>query len=647
MKTKKFILFLFTLFFSLAYGKEENWILDFNEYFNSELTEDNIEITTAEIEEINENLAFLYENPININSATREQLEKIPFLKHSQIENLLEYIFDYGPLESIYELILIEGFDLYTIKNCLPLLTLYKVEKREKFSIKKAFKYGKSHLTLYSSGTLQKKEGYKNGKYLGKPYSLYLKYYFKHKNMSFGFLGSKSEGEPFDFKYNKGFDFYSCHLYFSDISKYIKTIAIGDYKMVFGQGLVFKSSSNFSNASIENAIISSDNIRPSYSTSETGYYRGAAIQIGGKKLSFSLLSSFTYYNKSEGYHRTLNDFEKRYKSPSYMVGSNINYTYKYFKIGFSGYYDFYDKWFNAGIDYRFRIGRFLFAGETAFDKNFKFATINSVTFSCNDFISVCSLFRYYPLGYRTKYGNAYSKNSHTDETGLYVGIDVTPFKKIKLEAYMDVYRISFIKTNINKPSVGFKFNIKTIYKPDDNNTCYLRYNVYSKEKNISNNDLVKKTGITYRHNITLNYNISLKENFSFNANIISSVFKVDSLNNSNRLSYGFMVSSYGSWFAKKGRFSITAGAAFFDIPFYDNVIYFYEPSLHYTFSSPQYYGIGARFFFLLKIAPVKGMTIDFKVSNIYYVDREDIGSGNEKINGRNKTQISGILSYTF
>jgi hypothetical protein len=35
------------------------------------------------------------------------------------------------------------------------------------------------------------------------------------------------------------------------------------------------------------------------------------------------------------------------------------------------------------------------------------------------------------------------------------------------------------------------------------------------------------------------------------------------------------------------------------------------------------------------------------VSNIYYVDREDIGSGNEKINGRNKTQISGILSYTF
>ena len=41
------------------------------------------------------------------------------------------------------------------------------------------------------------------------------------------------------------------------------------------------------------------------------------------------------------------------------------------------------------------------------------------------------------------------------------------------------------------------------------------------------------------------------------------------------------------------------------------------------------------------------MNIDIKVDNTYYIDRNEIGSGNEKIKGNNKTVINGVFSYKF
>ena len=46
---------------------------------------------------------------LNLNTATRDQLEEFSFLSSKQIENLLEYRFDYKEFLTIYELNLIEG----------------------------------------------------------------------------------------------------------------------------------------------------------------------------------------------------------------------------------------------------------------------------------------------------------------------------------------------------------------------------------------------------------------------------------------------------------------------------------------------------------------------------------------------------------
>ena len=52
----------------------------------------------------------------------------------------------------------------------------------------------------------------------------------------------KDRGEEFFTGSNKqGFDFYSAHLFIKDYNRTIKAIAIGDYAVSFGQGLILYS----------------------------------------------------------------------------------------------------------------------------------------------------------------------------------------------------------------------------------------------------------------------------------------------------------------------------------------------------------------------------------------------------------------------
>lgn len=622
-------------------------MVDLQRAIDSDISDEVVDIAIEEVEDMKEQLSFIASNPININTATRDELEALPFLSVTQVENLLEYIFDYGELKSIYELSLIKGWNGSTLMMSVPFLTVKPVIKEHKFSFKDIGRFGKSSVYVRAGGTLQKRKGYENGKYLGKPYSLLTKFYFKHKDFSVGLLGSKSEGEPFDFKYNKGFDFYSSHIAFMNISKHIKGVYIGDYRLQFGQGLIFKSTSSFSTSAFTNSIIYSDNIKPSYSSSETGYFRGIALAFGGKSFNINLMTSHTQYNKNEGYHRTESDFEKRYQTPSYMLGGNFSFFGRYYKIGFTGYYDFYDKAFNVGVDYRFRIKFFNFAGEVAIDRNLKVATINSMSVYCNDKVSLITLFRYYPLGFHTKFGNAYSRNSVTDETGFAIGVETSPFKNWKFNFIADIFNISFTKYNVNKPSVGFIFNFKAFYSTSENNSGYFKYNVLCREKNFNSDASLKKTGTYFKHSFSLNYNLILKERITIKSTLSSSVYAFDSLSNNLHLTYGYMLSFAGGWRTLNNLFSFLSGATFFDIPDYDNRIYNYEPSVLYSYASEQYYGIGCRFFLVLKFIPVKGLNIEFKTSDTYFIDRNVIGSGNDEIKGNHKSQFLGVVRYNF
>ncbi|MBP9983787.1 MAG: helix-hairpin-helix domain-containing protein, partial [Prevotella sp.] len=56
-------------------------------------------------------LSELASHPININTATREDLESIPFLSSQQVESIMEYMYKYHSMQSLGELHMITNLD--------------------------------------------------------------------------------------------------------------------------------------------------------------------------------------------------------------------------------------------------------------------------------------------------------------------------------------------------------------------------------------------------------------------------------------------------------------------------------------------------------------------------------------------------------
>ena len=96
---KKIYFIIIIVFISLS-GKaqtEHSWGKYLDELY--QFDDDNI----SSREDVFEVLTELEQHPININTATRDDLERIPFLNATQIEDLLAYVYQYLSLIHISE----------------------------------------------------------------------------------------------------------------------------------------------------------------------------------------------------------------------------------------------------------------------------------------------------------------------------------------------------------------------------------------------------------------------------------------------------------------------------------------------------------------------------------------------------------------
>ena len=87
-----------------------------------------------------EELSNRMQEPVNLNVATREQLEQFPFLSDIQIEHLLAYIYIHGQMKTIYELQLVEEMDRQTIQYLLPFVCIKAINNEPAFRWKSLLK---------------------------------------------------------------------------------------------------------------------------------------------------------------------------------------------------------------------------------------------------------------------------------------------------------------------------------------------------------------------------------------------------------------------------------------------------------------------------------------------------------------------------
>ena len=666
-----------------AASTTEQIIADIFEKFTAESEE------TIDYESFYDDLMFCAENPINLNQTNREELEKLQFLSEIQIENILSYAYENGNLKTIYELQLIEGLDMTDIRRMLPFVKLGEVnDYRTKFYWNDLLTYGKNEFLFRLDKGLETKEGYQflpnedvnahatNPKlYIGNELYNSLKYRFHYKDrIQFGFSGEKDAGEQFWGTANQGYDFYSFHAQLNNFGKF-KTIVLGDFRANFGQGLVLHPEFGMGkSAYVLNVTPRSSGLKKYSSTDEYNFFRGGGVTL---KLGKFDVSAF-YSNKmidgdtvngafstiiKTGYHRTLDELSKKLTVNQQIIGGNMTYTNMNLQVGVTAvhteldnnlvpdksvYNYFYfsgKKQTTCGVFYRYRWKKLNLFGETAMTVNGSIATLNGCYFSPVSQVSLVVLQRYYSPEYDTFYASSFSETSRiNNESGLYLGAEIRPFRKWKLAAYADSYRFPWPKYGIDAPSVGKDYLFQADFAPKRTMAMYWRFKYEEKQTNLSTTGIVmpvivplQKTSLRYQ--LTYSYG-----NFSFK-NVLEGNLSRQAETD---WTYGVIASQDVSYSFPKFPLKIDVRFQFFDAQNYENRFYCYEKDVLYAFSIPMYFGQGSRYYLNLQYDLNKRLSLWFKIAQTVYADdRESLSSGNETISGNRKTDLRFLLKWEF
>lgn len=655
----------------------------------------------ADYSELIEAYWAITENPININSDDIDQLAELRFISVFQLEKIKKYTEDYGDIQFAEELYEIEGLEKKDIEMIIPLIC-FKSKNDENLNLKNVFKYGKNKILIETTQCLNKKKGYEeiedsllyqkpNSIYLGSPQKLYLRYNFTYNNrIEAGFVMEKDPGE-YLFKKNindsirrllgnkcyTGFDFVSFHIYFINLC-FLKTLAIGDYKISFGQGLTMGSGMAFvaRNGSL---LRRNKKITASKSANETYYLRGIASTIKFNDIELTTFYSnkksdaniITYDDTHEtpleisslqqnGLHRTYNEIMDRKAIRQQLYGLNLSYRNSNFQIGYTlhktdlsaelnpvnnVYNLFYFRGkslVNQGIDFHYILDRILLYGEMAMSGNKGLAGLIGATIQPTGYIDLTFLYRNYAKDYQCLYSNAFAAGSNTrNEQGIYFSVAASIAANWQFINSIDFHRSDWLKTTTHSPSNGYEFDSQLNYQPNSSTLMFIEYRNKNKMQNTKNNNIYQRYLIEEESNM-----------FRFH---ISYELK-DKITLKNRIEYHFNKNEKGQYNSYlfyqdiiynpiDKRYSLAFRYELFNAE--EGSVYAYENDVLYAFSVGGLSGKGIRTYLVGKIKLMKQIQLSYKFGFTIYDGKEDIGSGLENIEGNIKGECKLQVVWSF
>jgi len=639
---------------------------------------------------------LLRERPVNLNSGDENELRRLFFLNDLQISNLLEYTNQYGQLASIYELQVIEGFNEKIVSQMLPFISL-SAYVPEKFSLKRAMKYGGTDIMLRYQRVIQEQKGYAtvpdsvreanpNDYYLGDQNSLLLRFQYSYKDyLKFGYVGEKDAGEPFLPKSDtlkKGFDFNSAHLFLKNIG-IIKQLAIGDYHVQFGQGLTLWS--GFSMGKAAGSVVMRKRaaaLRPHASSNEYAFMRGAAATVALGKFditafysnrrvdanlvaSDSISSTEDYVTSLQetGYHRTPAELADKGANHEIAEGGHITWNGQHLRTGITIFHVDYEIPFKAGnelykkfqptlssntyvsLDYNYNYKTLTLYGEATQQLNEGYAFLQGLSFSPDPRLAFAMVYRNYQKNYLNTFSAAFGESSNnTNEKGLYMGLVATPFTKITLSAYADMFRYEWLHYRVDAPSNGQEYSAQAIYNISRRGDLVFGYRHLKNPMNFSiDAEKMNKTGESDRSYFRIQFKYLALPWLKLQSRI--EIIKREAPLKNTETGYliyqGFQIKPIEKEWTLNFRYAL------FDTDSYDTRLYTYENDVPFSFSVPSFSGQGSRFYIMYNAQLNRNLTLILRFAQTWYSDRNVISSGLDEINGNKKSDIKAVLRFSF
>ncbi len=642
------------------------------------------EIFSVQDEDINyedlyENYLQLLSNPYDLNTVSDDQLRSLYILSETQLLSIIKYRESTGGFLSVYELQSIEEIDRTTFLKIIPFVTVEDVQaKLNKNILKRILSERNNYLLLRYSRTLENQKGYPSdtdslSRYRGTPDRFYARFRVsKPGDFSIGFTGEKDPGEATPFTSSSRLpDYTSFHVQVQNKGK-VKNLILGDYQAQFGQGLVLGSVFGIGKNSETVTTIRRSNLGfvPYTSLFEAGYFRGASLSFAiTKNLTAHAMTSYRSRDGNitsdstmeagssvssfslTGLHRTVNEIANKNSIQEKNIGGILNYKIKTLDAGIilhntqfdiplirnqTVYNQFQFQGIantNTSVFLNYALRNFTFFSEAAHSLKNGTGIVLGMLQSVSPRLDLSFYYRKFDKNFYSFYSNALSENSTPqNETGFYTGWKYSFNKIYSLSGYVDFFQFPWLRYRSYAPSVGTEWLLRFNFRPTKNTLLFVQMREENKLRNTPSENNLYETAEGTKRNYWINADYQATPHLKMKTRAQFSTYHLDG-----NFTRGMVLLQDVSITA--GRLSITGRYAVFDTDNYDNRLYLYEQDVWLAFSFPPYFGRGTREYILIEYPVSKKINLYFKWSQTHYRDRNEIGSGGERIDGNTRNDI--------
>ena len=603
------------------------------------------DLTADVLEELSDIYESLHAMPLNINTATRDELSMLPFLTDRQIEDIHAYIYMHGPMLTLGELQLTGSLD-YATRQLLRHFVYAgpPSPQMERIRLADVLSGGRNELVARMDIPLYLRDGFRKGTYLGGRLSHNLRYSFNwHNRIRFGFSADKDAGE-------KGYDFCSPYLFMKDMGV-LKELALGNFKAQYGQGLLLGGGFSVGKSMVLSSMSrQSQGLKPHSSTQEYGYLRGGGAAVGWGHTTFTLLAADTPLDatikgdtvigslKEDGYHRTQLELSKKHNASLRTLAANVRYNYRGLKFGVTAMteslslpYKGRSRFSGVSADCSLNRSRYSLQAELSLLDS-KPALIASQTFRLGSGWSLNAVVRHYSPEYMSLHSNAMSEGGVQNETGLLTGFAHNGHD-LKLSGYADLFRHPQPRYGASAPSKGMDLRIEADWRVGRQDAFYATARFKAKQKDC------KYTG-QLEYCLTGRYRLRWTHDCRSGAQLKTQFFYVRYDFIAEPITNGYAITQNYSRSLLKEKLELNLTAAVFYTQSYDCRVSVYESGLRYSYNFVSLYGKGGRVAATVKYRIGQSMQLNLKAGGTYYLDRDEISSAQQRIASNHKEDIS-------
>ena len=608
------------------------------------LDEENVE--AGDLERIAEVRGYYLRRPLDLNSASYDQLADLGLLSPAQINDILRHRQQTGDFLTAEEL---QSVDLLTIGEVRRLLPYVAVRQNPRSALRSLGARWRDAASFAALRSGYQSTSANRENWLGPGLPIYLRLRrTAGRQFSVGCVLEQDAGEPWGGSGKPaGFDYVSGHVFADELPGPIKTVAIGDFGVNWGQGLInYSGFASGKGAFVMQVQRNARWLQPHASVTEVGFFRGAATQVAVGPLRAMLLASRTRLdgaldtldalspeplfasNRLSGLHRTVTELAGRGSNSATSFGGALglerpwgrvsaHYLRHEFAVPFAPSERLYQQFNfagstmqNASLAWQTFLGSVSWFGETAIDGGGHVAAVTGLQTSLDRRIDISVVYRRYDAGYRALYANAFGNSRRPDtEEGLHIGSRVQLASAWTLQCFADVFRRPFARFRASRPGVGQDGLARLTYDVRRRHSLYaqIRHRRTERDEPADDSEIVRTLRPYNRTSARLQGEVRVSESLTLRARV-----EYARTEESGQIADGTLVYQDILWKPERSNLSLTARIALVDTDDFDARIYAFENDLLYRFRIPAYYGRGTRSYLNIRWRGSSNLTVEVR-----------------------------------